>query len=455
MKRRNLSARGVSPVVPTESVAASTDELDPRLALARALELAGECETREAVRTTRIRTITRRGVMWLGQTCNLRCYFCYFLDRIESKDHPEHPFMSLEKAQEICKTLVERYGNNAIDIQGGEPTIWRPIYDLVRYCREIGLAPTLITNALVLDDIENCRKFKQAGIRDFLVSVHGLGEVHDRVVQVPGAHVRQMKALRNLREVGIAFRFNCVLSKPVTVQLPEIAELAVKTGARVVNFLAFNPFEDQAKGGRRSANNVPMYSEMRDKLTEALDILDKAGVEANVRYYPLCMAEERHRKSMYNFQQLPYDHHEWDYASWSWTGMQPQRMRDGELSGGLPLTNQRLVKLLKEPAKKVMRLPVLGDVAVRAHQEVGHLLDRVRDKDTMYRENGRKRAEVDCGYQYGSPCKQCSVQDICDGFHGDYAALFGTDEARTIDYGHRVEDPRYYISRQDKIVDPE
>jgi hypothetical protein len=32
------------------------------------------------------------------------------------------------------------------------------------------------------------------------------------------------------------------------------------------------------------------------------------------------MVEERHRKSIYNFPQLSYDPHEWDYDSWSWTG---------------------------------------------------------------------------------------------------------------------------------------
>src|SRR5437016_1253779 len=136
---------------------------------------------------TREKLLTRRGVLWLGQTCNLRCHFCYFLDRIEQKDHPEHPFMELEKAKAICHALRFKYGNTSVDIQGGEPTIWRHIDELVVYCRDIGLHPTLITNALALASVEKCRGLKAAGIRDLLISVQGLGDVYDEIVGVRGA----------------------------------------------------------------------------------------------------------------------------------------------------------------------------------------------------------------------------------------------------------------------------
>ena len=66
-----------------------------------------------------------------------------------------------KKAKKICDTLVNTYGNNAIDIQGGEPTIWKSIYDLVSHCHKIGLEPTLITNALILDNKDTCIKFKE------------------------------------------------------------------------------------------------------------------------------------------------------------------------------------------------------------------------------------------------------------------------------------------------------
>src|SRR5262249_40154937 len=122
---------------------------------------------------TRDKLLTRRGVMWLGQTCNIRCHFCYFLDRIEQKDQPEHPFLDVEKAKKICHDLRYKYGNTSIDIQGGEPTIWRHIDALVAYCHEIGLYPTLITNAIALAKRQKCEDLKQAGIRDLLISIQG------------------------------------------------------------------------------------------------------------------------------------------------------------------------------------------------------------------------------------------------------------------------------------------
>src|SRR5690606_4089565 len=116
---------------------------------------------------------------------------------------PEHPFMTLEKAKEICHTLRYEYGNTAIDIQGGEPTIHPDILDLIRYCHDIGIYPTLITNGLVLAKKETLQKFKDAGIRDFLVSLHGIGEIHDEVVCRKGAYEKIIQAIENMVELEV------------------------------------------------------------------------------------------------------------------------------------------------------------------------------------------------------------------------------------------------------------
>jgi pyruvate-formate lyase-activating enzyme len=403
------------------------------------------------------RRITRRGAIWLGQTCNLRCHFCFFIDRIEDSSHPEHAFMSLEKAKRICTTLVDVYGNNAVDIQGGEPTLWRHILPLVEHCTMIGLRPSIITNALLLDRKEKVQEYQNAGVRDFLVSVHGLGPVHDWAVGLEGAHERQMRALRNLIEVGVPFRINTVLTKGTILHLPQVAQLAARTGAQVVNFLTFLPFGDQATAGARVPPNLPRYSEASGPLTEALDLLAEAGIEANVRFFPPCLLPARHRRSCFNLQQLPYDHREWDFRSLSWTGAQAQRTREGELSPPSELPAAGRPEWLFSLEARLAAFPRLRRVIVKlGEQALGPLQERLihgppPTQEQQYREFARSMARGN-GYTHTLACMSCDARGICDGVHGDYAALFGTNEVRPISLGLKVTSPTYYVSRQQKIV---
>ena len=401
--------------------------------------------------------LTRRGVMWLGQTCNLRCYFCYFANRIADRNHPEHEFMDIGKAKQICKTLRGFYGNTAIDIQGGEPTIHPDILELVRYCRDIGLHPTLITNGLVLGRAGLLEKYRDAGLRDFLVSLHGIGKIHDEVVCVEGAYDKIVRAIERMRDVGVPFRCNCTMSKPVIPVLADVARKAIEYGAYVVNYIAFNPFGDQ-QTGVRTHENVARCSEIKPRLTEAMDMLEAADIEVNVRYLPLCMAEERHRKNFYNYQQLSYDTHEWDYESWFWTMMQPQMMKPGGVMPAFPLgvgarriytCNGVVLRDLAERGSPRIRLKFA------AQRLLARVEKTVRGKEVLCREEAKARAALDCKYQYHEGCGRCAARNICDGFHGDYAEFFGTGEAVPITDIPLTDDPRLYIQEQKKTVEPE
>lgn len=421
---------------------------------------------------TNKRTVTKRGVMWLGQTCDARCYFCYFLDRIADNKHAEHAFMTIEKAKEICHTLRYTYGHTSIDIQGGEPTIYPPILELIQYCHEIGLYPTLITNGLSLAKPGRLEKFKEAGVRDFLVSLHGLGETHDEVVCRKGASTKIITAIERMIELDIPFRFNCTMSKPVVVQLPEIARKAVEYGANAVNYLAFNPFADQK--GKRVAENVATYTDIKPYLTEAMDILDEHDIECNVRYLPICIAEPRHRKNFFNSQQLTYDHHEWNYESWLWTMMQPQMMKEGAtvpaalIGLGAGRMNRGPLKVpgdertyygCTDVPTKVRDIyekhPILGPVAMKAQHAGARVMQAIKGKENLLRIEAKVRASNDYQYTYAPACAQCACRTICDGFHGDYAEFFGTDEATAVTDVPETDDPCFFIRDQRKVVEEE
>ena len=149
---------------------------------------------------------------------------------------------------------------------------------------------------------------------------------------VNGAAAKLQKAIDNVAAAGIPFRFNCVLCTEALPDLLGVARLAVAKGARAVNFIAFNPFIDQACGGKGSAENVPKYSDVVEYLIPAIDLLDANGIEVNVRYLPFCLFPEKYRQFVQNFQQIVYDLHEWESAGEAWSGAEPQRQTHAALS---------------------------------------------------------------------------------------------------------------------------
>lgn len=460
------------------------------------------------------RVMNRRGVIWLGQTCNIRCYFCYFLDKINAKSHPEHPMMPLEKAKAMCRVLRDHYGCNSVDIQGGEPLVWGDVYKLVAYCDEIGLKPTLITNGIQLAKMSACIKLKEAGVYDLLFSVHGIGATYDQIVGLPGGSEKQMQALRNLREVGIPFRFNCVLSKPVVAELPQLAELTFSSGARAMNFIAFNPFIDQTSG-KRNVDTVASYREVMEILTPILDEFDRRHVECNVRYFPFCVFEERHRKFCQNFQQIIYDLHEWEAASEAWTGESNQRQAALALSPPVRLEEtiwrRRIqwleckapdwIKSAMRPAIRILRnldprstlptsaetridvsairrgirpaeqeapvevpipaerphplLPVASffESCIKLYREVVLGRERLTRLEYLHQESRRLMPLTVHNYTKCSECKKCDIAPICDGFHGDYGDLFSFAEAKPIKLGRKIYRPTYYMEQQSKVVE--
>jgi hypothetical protein len=174
---------------------------------------------------------------------------------------------------------------------------------------------------------------------------------------------------------------------------------------------------------------------------------------------------------MFNFQQLPYDLHEWDYASWSWTAQQPQRMKWGDCSPlsdlardtYAPVQYSGAFKPVADMAKRLItRYPHLRKPARRIHVSVSKMLRRGFDrspglssKESLYRDNARLRSSQHCRYQYAKACETCDARRICDGFHGDYAALFGTAEARGISLPEPTDNPKHFIAEQEKVIEKE
>lgn len=334
------------------------------------------------------REITRRGVLWLGLKCDVKCKFCYD----ENVNKKEKLWVPLEDTKRALSKFRNYYGNRYVDFMGGEPTLHPKILDIVKYSSDIGLKPTLITHGMHLADFDRALKFKNAGVHDFLMSIHGVNET---VADLHGVnnnnYNRQLKALENLKKLNIPVRFNCILIKDNLEQLIDVVELANQNDVKVINFLTFNPYFEW-----KSSPEITFqakHSEIVKYLKKAIELCLSYEIEANVRYMPICQLKgfESH---IYTGYQLPYDTHEWDYNSWYDRGIE------------------------KNPSK---------DWYYSASQDQQH-----------------RHA-----YKYTDACMDCSLKNICDGFHEQYLERWGGGEAKPYK-GNIVTDPEFYIRNQKK-----
>jgi MoaA/NifB/PqqE/SkfB family radical SAM enzyme len=341
---------------------------------------------------TRERRLTRRGVLWLGLRCDVRCKFCYD----EHVPAAQKGWLPLADAIQALDKFRSFYGNEFVDFMGGEPTLHPAILDITAHAASIGLRPTVITHGMHLARPERAAAFAQAGIHDFLVSVHGTGETA-RAIHGRGRDnaARQARALDNLRALGVPFRFNVTMIRDNLTELEAIAALAADKGARVVNFLTFNPYFEWERD--IEIGFQARHSEIAPYLMRAIDTCTAAGVEANVRYMPPCQLPG-YEQHVYTGFQLPYDPHEWDYNSW---------------------------------------------------YDAGH--PGPPGRDWYYRASLRQRERH--GYQQAPACAGCALREVCDGFHAQYAARWGGGEAAPYP-GPAAADPRCFIQHQDKYQYP-
>lgn len=361
---------------------------------------------------SRTRALSTRSVLYVGYPCNLKCQFCYYAH------NPERRWRTLEATCRDATTFRRRYGHDRVDITGGEPSVYPHILGLIAHCAEIGLRPSLITNTQVLADRDVAQRFKDHGIYDFLCSVHAIGDQYNEIVCRKSGWSRVEQAIDNLNALEIPWRANCTLTRNVVPQLEDVVAFTAERGCRVLNFISFNSFYEWEHSTDPMVKFQARHSEIRDALHAALAACDRYGLEANVRYMPLCFLKG-HEEKGYNFPQMPYDSHEWGFDTWCFS-------ERGLFS--------RRTRLFWEYG--------VG-TALRC---AGCVLGRAR-VTRLWAEKNRRAL-----YRKGEVCKRCSVAGICDGLTRQYAGRFGFDELEPFD-GPRVTDPLHFISRQDKLVD--
>lgn len=254
-------------------------------------------------------TPTRRAGIDTGWKCNVECKFCYHIFKDTNRD-PE----DIAKVKTSILAAKAR-GNDTIDLVGpGEPSIVPHIAQVIKFAKDEGLRVCMITHGII--GTKRLGDILDAGIDDFLISMHGMEETHNELLgQIKGARAAQEKTISTLLERGKTYRTNFVINSFNFREVAQFAEYLVSLPLRprIVNFINFNPHGEWS-GNVKSKDFVADLREMEPLLDLAIDTLEGNGVGVNVRYYPMCRLAERHRKNVCNDLHVMFDPYEWDYS---------------------------------------------------------------------------------------------------------------------------------------------
>ena len=150
----------------------------------------------------------------ITDVCNFKCGYClpngYQIDKSDNRK-----FLHLDEVRRLAKALSE-LGVNKIRLTGGEPTVRKDFFDIVKTIKEnSGIKKTVITtNGYQLDKIAH--KIKESGLDGINISIDSLNKEtfkrvtsHDRLEEI----LRGIKVLQGLNFKNI--KINAVLLKGI------------------------------------------------------------------------------------------------------------------------------------------------------------------------------------------------------------------------------------------------
>jgi len=110
----------------------------------------------------------------ITRECNLRCRMCGIPDTI-------WPHLTVDQWKGVFDDIAEWAGGyTKVQFSGGEPLIFKGIYEILEYCVSLKLLPGVTTNATVLPE-KKADKLMSLGLSNVNVSLDGLRETQDYV----------------------------------------------------------------------------------------------------------------------------------------------------------------------------------------------------------------------------------------------------------------------------------
>jgi MoaA/NifB/PqqE/SkfB family radical SAM enzyme len=154
-----------------------------------------------------------------NERCNARCIMCDSWK--ETKD-----YISKDEIIGVLSDLNDWVGNNFfVQIAGGEPLIYKGIFDIFSFCSDKKIITKISTNGISLTE-NICDKIIESGLQFLSVSLDShLPEIHDKYRGVPGTFEKAVKGIEYLSANGkLTLGISSLLMKENVSSFPETVE---------------------------------------------------------------------------------------------------------------------------------------------------------------------------------------------------------------------------------------
>jgi cyclic pyranopterin phosphate synthase len=220
----------------------------------------------------------------LGYECNVKCDYCSVCD-----DMRPHNMTTAEALAELARARA--LGIRHVAFGGGEPTIRRDLFALVRWCRERGFDDVKVSsNGLMYSYEAYARGIVEAGVTRFHVSAMAhTAALYEKILGLKGSLDLVARGVDNLVALGQSPVLDLIVKDDTWAHLPDIVRFWAARGVRTFPLWLVSLSD-------RNADNVaslPRVSDIRHKLFQTFDVADELGLDVYSRHIPRCMLKGR------------------------------------------------------------------------------------------------------------------------------------------------------------------
>lgn len=298
--------------------------------------------------------------VYLTNACNLRCRYCFNLER---EDAPRIP---LDDIRAILKSAYEQH-NRYVSITGGEPFLYKQIFDVLDYAHDLGYWINILSHGGLLDQprIDKLKKYWRARIR---ISLDGPDRQSHDFLRGEGTFDNTMSKIDLLLRNGINVGIGVTVSENNVGSVEEILKLCIDKGIAYVRC-------------------VPVARVKKGKAAHVTSSLHEQLLESLIGF------TIKHKQ----YIDLPQPEREQSRIPASIDALTTRRCMAGKHFFGIT------------PDKKIVPCPLIAD-----HPDV----------PSVYFEDGqsfvqltRKMDELFSGFkeQLGGICRTCEFREVCYG----------------------------------------